>query len=287
MNDPQPGAPGPYAAADLVIEAAALQAIHAAARACAAETMGLLASPPRAGGTHAVTAALPLPAACSPCSAEASPKAIMQACAELAANGLVPRGIYHSHPAAVYESGTDQASLRRIAPSIAAHNWERPARAPQPPAVSGPAQALLPGADTVVFTLRGKHLLELAAYQPARWARVSVDFDPSRQCPQAILTPRRLTLSSAGVQLALELPPGASVVSAAIDTPGARLGYAFSLIVNRWGQQQGYAMAVLTADSHTLCEPAPCQIVVADCRTTRPEYSATPAPDADLARTRP
>jgi len=282
-TDCEHGTPGLHAAATLAIEAPVLQAVHAAARASTAETMGLLASP-RAAGTSVITAALPLDAARAPYSAEASPRAVIQACAELAAVGLVPRGLYHSHPAGVQESATDRATLRRIAVSIAAYRWERPTRGPHPPTVGGPARALLPGDDaTVTFTIRGRPVPQLGAHERARWARVSVTFDPSRQSPEATLTPHRLTLSSAGVQLALDLPAGVSVVSAMSDSTGSRYAEVVSLIVNRWGQQQACAVRVLDADGRTLCEPVPCQIVIAGRDGSAPGHCA---PGASQLRSR-
>ncbi len=282
--DREPGTPGLHATATLAIEAPVLQAVHAGARASTAETMGLLASH-RAADTHVITAALPLHAACTPGSAEASPDAVIQACAELAAADLVPRGLYHSHPAGVQESATDRATLRRIAVSIAAYRWERPARGPQPPAVSGPARALLPGDDaTLTFTIRGRPVPQLDAHEPARWARMTVNFDPSRQSPEATLTPHRLTLSSAGVQLELELPAGTSVAATMGDSTSSRYAEVVSLIVNRWGQQQAYAVRVLDAGGRTLCEPVPCQIVVADRESPAPGHCA---PDASQLQSRP
>lgn len=98
-----------------------------------------------------VTAMLLLPAQASWSSAAAEPIAVKQAADRLAADGLVPAGLWHSHATfGVFHSGTDHETIRRLLPAMATSSYERPAPRFAAPTVLGADTAVLPTPDGMV-----------------------------------------------------------------------------------------------------------------------------------------
>ncbi len=197
------------------------------------ECMGLLASP---RDSVMVTEMRLLPAAATATHAEASPMALRVCAEELVKNGLIPRGIWHSHGRMeVFHSGTDQGTMERLLPAMAGWHFKRPSHVVLSPAVTAPDEALLPLKDgrVIVFEIVGPSLPGGCGNELGGWGGVATNFTgKSGAEPTAGFDGTKLRMESNGVRVELEVPEGAIVHSRVEDRAPYRYSTLYSLVVN-------------------------------------------------------
>ncbi len=228
-----------------------LDGILAAARhAGNSECMGLLAA---AVGERqqCVSAACLLPAEASGSHAEADAETISTAMTSLLRRRLRPVGLWHSHGShAVFHSGTDDATVTKLFPAMAAWNFERPRAELGVPAITGCDTASVPLGDgrTLRILLAGPKLPGIEGNERVSWSRMDVLFAESTSHSPVILDGLAVKLMAGGVCLELGIPDGANVVSEIEDHAAVRSAKLFSLVVNRRGEKYAEALTV-----HDIC----------------------------------
>lgn len=240
-----------------LLEQIQLAAVYADGREC----MGLLASP---AGSTVITEMRLLPAVVSASSAEAAPMAIKRCAEELTTHSLVPRGLFHSHGHfGVFHSSTDQSTLGRLLPAMAAWSFKRlPARV-LAPTVTGPDEAVLPMADghVLTFMLLGPPIPGVEANERAAWTSIHTHFvETSPQEPQARHTAIHLHLEGGGMAVTLAVPEGASISCRKEDFAPLRVACLYSLVVNSRGEACAEALFVYDIDGQCLTQQEACEI---------------------------
>lgn len=258
----------------LTITRQLIDRIRSAALAAGAnECMGLLASPL---GSGAVTEMCLLPATASVAHAEAAPAAIKQCAEELLARRLVPRGIWHSHAhGAVFHSQTDQSTMHRLLPAMAAWNFERPRVSLLAPTITAPDTAVLPIVDgrILTFSLLGAPIPGMEAHERTAWAGITISFGEAQPEPRAIFAATHLQLEGGGVVATLGIPDGTSVTSRKEDSVPLSIARVYSLVVNRWGAACAECLMIYEIDGHSLTQQQPCPIEIIEdvSRSTDPK----------------
>lgn len=199
------------------------------------ECLGLLGRRP---AEEVVSAMLLLPARSSWASASAEPIAVKQAADRLAADGLVPAGLWHSHATfGVFHSGTDQETIRKLIPAMATWSYERPVPRFAAPTLIGADMAVLPTPDGMVrvFSLEGAAIPGSPDRLRAAWAEVITRFGQVQHPHQARFEGESLVLEGEEITLVLGLPPGGRLTVHTEDAAHYKVAWLHSLVVNLRG----------------------------------------------------
>lgn len=274
QSDPrleQPHTPAPR----LVVTRRLVVAIRSHARNAAPnECVGLLASRPD-NRSSVVTHAVLLEAITAPARAVADPRGIARVVARLRARGLIPRGFWHSHGNfPVHHSSEDDATMTRLLPGMAEHNFERPVPPHLAPAVTAPDEAWLPLPDgtALAFTLVGPPIPELDAHIKSQWESITIRYRGQGVAPWVAQRGGRLLLHGGGVVLVLGLPPAAMLSSRLVEASPVRVATMYSLVTNIRGELYAEALTVHDVNGRSLTELAPCTIDIVQ----RPDAAGRP-----------
>ena len=239
-----------------------LRRIHALAHAAGKlECMGLLARKP---DEDFASVALPLPSESTRASAVAAPLHIAQTIAKLQHDGLVPIGLYHSHgDFAVFHSGTDDETTRRMLPSFASFNFKRRAVC-GPPLIRSCDEAILPQSDgyQLRILLTGESIVGTSDRLRLRWAHVSVHYPNDGDGePQLTISRDTLILSNCDIAIHLRLPAGGAVAIIREENDAVyKVATMFSLVVNNRGDEHCERLVVREIQGESIVELGPCQI---------------------------
>ena len=221
------------------LETPILKWIHAQARQAAPlECMGLLG-----GNDSVITHAILLPAVAGPAHAVASPRALMDGVQRLTAEKALPCGIWHSHASfAPFHSGTDDETIARLLPALAARRWR---------ALEPADDIRFHGGNTATVPLDDGSCLSVSltgapvpgcegAFELASWAPLALETDAAAAGAATVcVSAEDVVIRQAKAVARLRYPLGCAI--AVTRRPGVAPCRAtlFSLVVNANGETFG------------------------------------------------
>ncbi len=232
--------------------------IQEAARAAGRrECVGLLGRRP---AEDAVSAMLLLPAQASGASASAEPIAVKRAADRLAADGLVPAGLWHSHSTfGVFHSGTDHETIRRLMPAMATWSYARAVPRFTGPTVLGADTAVLPTPDGLVwvFVLEGEAIPGSPDRLRSTWSEVLTRFGQVQHRHQARFEAESLVLEGEETTLVLRVPSRARLTVHREDATLYKVAFLHSLVVNLRGEECVDCVAVHNCGGRAILDQQP------------------------------
>jgi hypothetical protein len=206
------------------------------------------------------TGATLLPAQATGAHAAVSPAVLRQTLDDLRVRNLEVHAMVHSHANfSVFHSGTDEETIHRLLPGLAAL---QPVAAAGPPVVLGQDQARLDLCDgrRLVLTLLGDEVPGLGGHQRAAWSHVHTTFGETSS-PKAVLSEDDLVVEGSGVQHRLGIPAGAKI-TLQFEQASTRWGRSYSLVVNRRGDLFAEALLVCDVEGHLCLEKERCTVEI-------------------------
>ena len=234
--------------------------LASAKRANGFECLGLLASQKK---SDVITEAPLFPSAASAAHAEAAPMAIKRLADALKTDGMIPRGIWHSHgDLDVFHSATDHGTMNRFLPAMAQWNFERPRPPILAPSIIDSDSAVLPQLDSqnLCFTLKGSTIPGMEAQERVHWENIKIRFTKIHKKPRAILEADRLILEGGYVIMTLDLPEGSTIACSKEDHAPMRVATVYSLVVNVRGGECAECLVIHDLNGEYITQNEVCNI---------------------------
>jgi len=249
------------------------------------EFVGILASPP---DEIVVTGIDFLQATASSAHAEAKPEAVKEGVDRLLSDGLIPKGLVHSHGSNnVFHSSRDIQTIKRLLPAMAASSYRSPPPSNLAPVVTGPDSVEIPTpvGKKLKITLMGPAIPDLDAHERAEWASVVTGFGASGD-PQALTDGQTLTLRGDAVEIKLGIPEGGGLTLRTEESYSVQFAQVYSLVVNSSAAYCAQCTTVYEITGECLLKHRDCEIQIVGKKETNENTKAVFHPESAIGKQR-